>query len=817
MKTTILFTIVMLCLFCAGKGLAQETISTDPDREVLVLFKENLVNVPMGPPTGALSQFDFTSDTLRQTLQQAGVEFMGRLIADFKPEDRIIQDATGRTIVLSDWTNTYLIRIPNANSRPSFIKRLKELPGVVYAEPNGLGEHDALELTEKQEEAISEKYTMAALIPNDQHFNRQWAHKNDGTSLQGSGTPGADMKTADAWSITNGSSSVKIGIVDNGMQTDHTEFSGRVTGDPGYTGTDCTNSHGTCVAGVAAAQGNNVNGIAGVAWNVGIINEDYGAASDADFSNAVRSASTRGAHVINNSWKLVPVGRYSTTVRRAFADVYKQNRVAVASMGNQATTSLPEKQYPAAFGQGILTAGASTNTDQRADYSSRGSWIDVVAPGGGKAPGIPVTTEDWVYVTYPGSTYGYTGGTSFAAPAVSGLAGLLLSYNASLYNDDIEHLIQLSTDKVSEMSGQNFTNEYGYGRVNAHQALLRLQSPYVLNHYTATGGAIHATSSQFSIYLFDAPGIPDGLYRVKRREIRKTVTFPYMDEVEVWGRGVATTGWNKEENPDGTNRNFALGYCEVVPGTVTSTSAVLRTYIYEVKKYNSIGQLVTNYGWQPVTEGNVEFAYTVHGIPGTPPLVSAYLGLNTIPVNTNNTWTAASSGGTTPYSYVWDRKTTGSSTWTYLSNSSSLTLSYSTPQTFDLRLKTTDSNLNADYEIKLITIYDNPNCQDPSYPCKVVSRIPEEFRLENNYPNPFNPSTKIAFSLPEMSDVRINVYNINGQLVSTLLDETRNAGSFEIDFDAANLSSGFYIARMTAVGSQSGQRFANQIKMQLIK
>ena len=110
------------------------------------------------------------------------------------------------------------------------------------------------------------------------------------------------------------------------METDHPDFTGRVTGDTGDDG-----AHGTAVAGIAAAQGNKGIGIAGVAWNVGIINEDFGTGSTADAAAAVLSAANRGADVINNSWS---IGINFSTIRAAFADVYKLNRVAVVAMGN---------------------------------------------------------------------------------------------------------------------------------------------------------------------------------------------------------------------------------------------------------------------------------------------------------------------------------------------------------------------------------------------------------------------------------------------------------------------------------------------------
>lgn len=85
------------------------------------------------------------------------------------------------------------------------------------------------------------------------------------------------------------------------------------------------------------------------------------------------------------------------------------------------------------------------------------------------------------------------------------------------------------------------------------------------------------------------------------------------------------------------------------------------------------------------------------------------------------------------------------------------------------------------------------------------------FQIQQNYPNPFNPTTKIKFSIPESGFVNISVYNSLGEKVRELVNEIKNSGVFEINFNAGNLSSGVYYARI-----QSGN-YSNIIKMNLIK
>ncbi|MDP4117473.1 MAG: T9SS type A sorting domain-containing protein, partial [Bacteroidota bacterium] len=89
--------------------------------------------------------------------------------------------------------------------------------------------------------------------------------------------------------------------------------------------------------------------------------------------------------------------------------------------------------------------------------------------------------------------------------------------------------------------------------------------------------------------------------------------------------------------------------------------------------------------------------------------------------------------------------------------------------------------------------------------------LPKTYELSNNYPNPFNPSTKIKFSLPESKIVNLSVYNVLGEKVATLINGQMEAGMHEVNFNAANLTSGVYIYKIEA------GKFTQTKKMMLIK
>ncbi|MEX0719132.1 MAG: S8 family serine peptidase [Balneolaceae bacterium] len=821
MKTNILIQTLLWSVLITQISYAQKSFSTNPEKEIIVHFNGNVLSHKQQAASGSLAEYAISSSVLRRSLDSARVEAIGKLIPGFKKEDRIVQTRQGKQVTLSDWSNTFLIRIPENGSAKKFIEHLNRIPVVAYAEENGRLESDDVKADEMRNEAL-----FMRLTPNDSHFDRQWWIQNTGSQNQGSGSVDSDVDADAAWNTTTGNSTVKIAIIDSGIDTGHEEFQGKISGD----GTDAYGYHGTAVAGIAAAKGNNSAGIAGLAFGSSIVNEDYGSGTAADLANAVQSAITRGAHVLNNSWKYVNSSgdiAYSVTVRRAIRDAYNLDRTIVASMGNQGGST---KQYPASIRDGVITVGATTNEDEKASYSSTGNWIDVTAPGGGMASGESFVEEKHMYSTLPGSNYGYSypsgfgsayiRGTSFSAPVVSGIAALILSENPNLYNDDIENLIEISAEDVN---GGGFDNDMGYGRVNAYEALKLLQSPYLMSYGSTTGGSIYSQSGGFTMYTYDVNGLGTKVYHVERLEVRKIISFSYMDEPNVWCRGLESVGWTKEEDDGGSKRNFGQGFCEVVPGTLTNTSATLRTYIYHVWKYNYLGQKDEYIGKFPVNESNVEFAYTVHGIPGDPPPTPPFITMDASGMNPKLNWSAVS--GVSSYKIYRGTVQGAPNTVNCNSVQNYWNIGSTSSTTY------TDGSVMVDPTEHILACYyvTSVNTSGESSPSNKVGthgmaplkevageNAPEFYALEQNYPNPFNPSTRITYALPEASDVSIKVYNIMGQEVATLVNSNRSTGFHEVNFDAGSLSSGMYIAKIQATGN-SGEVFSKELKMQLVK
>ena len=751
--------------------------SVDSDREVIVQFKSDSYTLPSNKFSGTIDEFQFKSQSLRTLLQENNVEEISQLIPGFTQEDRVKISRTGEQVTISDWSNYFLLRMQTTQNREELINYLNNEEDVLLAEPN--------------------KQLQLFTIPDDEFFYRQWYLKNDGTSAQGNGTIGADIRAPEAWDITTGESDVKVAIVDWGIDS-HTEFSSRLSGDPtSYA------AHGTTIAGIIGATGNNSAGIAGIAWNVGLINADWGDEATGgtiyDAVLAIERAFNYGAYILNNSWG---DPEYFTILRRVFADAYKLNIISIAFMGNDYQQQI--QNYPAAFQQGMIAVGGTDNNDIVSPFSTIGNWIDVSAPGGHDWP----PSEDDIYSTYVGNSYNYSFGTSNSGPIVAGISALMLSIDLPttiLDNDDVENIIECT---AKDLPPTGFDIYSGWGRVDARNALDKLLLPYEINHYTTIGGSIYGSATHTSRIFYGVDGLIDGCeYHVDRYEVRKTVNFSSGPETKVWGRGFLTTGYSNE------NPNFGLGWTDVV--SYNNNSAILRTYVYEV--FNFLGWSI---GWFPCQPSEVYLNYTTHQKTGVIPP-----GLTSITWSNNHPkpYWEASSDPKFDYYEVWKLK---DGSWSMIATTTNL---YYVDNS-ETRYGGSGQGTYVYYKIRAVDEYDQFSEYSNQVSAKVsvngteekinVSQVDEmvvKFALENNYPNPFNPSTEISFGLPEDSFVTIKVFNVLGEEVKKILNKSLDAGKHKVSFDARHLSSGIYLYQLSAKSNETGSYFVDTKKMILSK
>lgn len=289
----------------------------------------------------------------------------------------------------------------------------------------------------------------AQVIPNDPFFSdpNAWG-------LQKIGAP-------DAWTITTGSSSVTIAILDTGVDGTHPDLApNMVPGRNIYDNNNDTSDvkgHGTMVAGAAAAATNNSTGVASVAWNCRImpirIADSSGYAAVSDVASGLTWAADHGARVANISFNATG---YSTVSSAANYFQSKGGVVAVAAGNGGSFVQIPDDPY-------LLTVGATDAADNLYSWSNRGTDIDLVAPG-------------HVVTTAPGSSYAGADGTSFAAPIVAGAAALLLSANPTLMPRQIQDILKQSSD---DLGASGWDSTFGAGRLNLSRALMSNPPPVV--------------------------------------------------------------------------------------------------------------------------------------------------------------------------------------------------------------------------------------------------------------------------------------------------------------------------------------------------
>ncbi len=371
------------------------------------------------------------------------------------------------------------------------VKMLSARPDVLYAEPNF-----ELHVIE---------------VPNDSQFVDQWGLQNTGQSSAGfsAGTPGADVSAVSAWDISTGGAAHVVGIVDTGIDYKHPDLQPNIWSAPNSftialngspvtcaSGTHGFNAitgtcdpmddymHGTHVAGIIGAAGNNNLGVVGVNWTTSMMglkfldSQGSGYVSDAmtamEFAVQVKAffATTSAAdiRILSNSWGGTG---FSQALQDEIDEAARNDMLFVAAAGNSNSNNDLQPTYPASFNRPNMIAVAATdNNDALASFSNYGPTSVHLG-----APGVAVLS------TLPGGTYGYLSGTSMATPYVSGAVALMLSV-CTLATSDVKKNLLDNVDLIPSLASQTLTG----GRLNINRAIRSCSGPVGLSPSSVSFG-----------------------------------------------------------------------------------------------------------------------------------------------------------------------------------------------------------------------------------------------------------------------------------------------------------------------------------------
>ncbi len=293
-----------------------------------------------------------------------------------------------------------------------------------------------------------------------------------------------------AWNLTTGSRSVVVGVVDTGIDYNHSDLAANIWTNPGEipgNGIDDDhdgfiddvhgfnfvantgnvmddNGHGTHVSGTIAAVGNNSLGVAGVNWTTSLMalkfldSNGSGYVSDAvraiNYATMMKSRYNVNVQVLNNSWG---GGGYSSALDAAIQASNNSNILFVAAAGNSAANNDTTAQYPANYNSpNVISVAASDQNDQLAGFSCYGAaTVDLAAPGVS------------IYSTLPNNRYGAYTGTSMATPHVSGAAALAWAYKPNATVAEVRNALLQGVDRISSLTGKVASG----GRLNAYNTL----------------------------------------------------------------------------------------------------------------------------------------------------------------------------------------------------------------------------------------------------------------------------------------------------------------------------------------------------------
>jgi parallel beta-helix repeat protein len=424
----------------------------------------------------------------------------GELLVRFapKPDGRQMMTAEREQILASMGGGTItqsfsivpgltLVKLPPEITVEDVLKTFKSTNGILNVQPNYI-----LHAT--------------STFPNDPNFMYQWGLHNEGQPYPQdkdygggflTGTPGADINAPAAWDITHDACDIIVAVIDTGVDYNHPDLAPNMwtdaNGHHGYdfctcSDHDCTDSskprdpdpmddhyHGTHVAGIIGARGNNNIGVTGVCWNTKIMALKFlnyaGSGKTSDAIDAIGYAIVHGAKVINASWG----SRDSQSLKDAIDAADANGVLFIACAGNSHSNDDWYGYYPSSYNcNNIIAVMATGAHDEEAWFSNYGPIsVDLAAPGADIFSTFPT------FRTYEMNDCGYDvnyetiSGTSMAAPYVAGACALLWSYRPYLTHNEVKEGILESVDVLPSLA-------YGYsggpfcltgGRLNLYKTL----------------------------------------------------------------------------------------------------------------------------------------------------------------------------------------------------------------------------------------------------------------------------------------------------------------------------------------------------------
>ncbi len=463
-----------------------------------------------------------------------------------------------KTRVLKRWPkigNIELVQLPAGVNVRQAIEACRNSGLVEYAEPDYI-------------------WQATATYPNDPKFTDQtlWNLHNTG---QFGGTADADVDGPEGWDYRYDASKVIVAVIDSGIRYDHQDLAANMwrnlaelNGTPGadddgngyiddiYGINAATGSgnpmddygHGTHVAGIIGARGNNGIGVVGVAWNVQLMalkSGGSGGAATSDLVECINYAIAKRAHIINASWGQ---DSYSDALREAIAAARNHGITFVAAAGNGPKILNSSRYWPACYDvDSVVTVVATTRSDALASYSNWGSaYAHLGAPGGAPPPST-VPRTNGIYSTYHDSTSAYLWnyGTSMAAPHVVGALALMRSYFP--FESYVEHKNRLlsSVDPLTSLSGKcqsggrlSLVNAFALPWParpcnDAFAKAIEIEQPMNVTRVTAVSDNVNAAKE---------PGEPNHAGNTGGRSIwfKFTAQYDYRTELTTEGSGFNT-------------------------------------------------------------------------------------------------------------------------------------------------------------------------------------------------------------------------------------------------------------------------------------